>query len=432
MTVLVLGAGVDATDGIGLPLTNDLIPRISEYLNTDEGKAVDDILRTAIPGLRFHFDKFIKETVDRMATDFGRDMQIIRFHVDRELQRSNISEQDRNMGELVIALMDKMQSLESGAKLDDKTANLISVVFGNSIPVDDEFIVDFSKVVYTDTFKLVMRGILQKSINDSHNVVLRHVYHNFLDIERLLVKHFIGFYTEKLSDIKSYIYISWMLWACIMSSEKVVAENIEGYANLPVYSNIPSDWKVISFNYSKFTHDFINADRHIYFHGSLRRYIDIANKTEMDIDNYDRLDIIDFITNNVKPNICFDDNNHKYTIPEFMPPVRIKPLISRKYIERWYNAGKMLSQADKIVIAGYSFDNADEQFNGILREICSNKPILIIDTDVESVIGHLQNIFNTPEESRFSNSEIQGHLAKNYQNISIVKAKAHEINLQDL
>lgn len=38
MTVVILGAGVDATDGIGMPLTNEIIPQINEFINTEEEK----------------------------------------------------------------------------------------------------------------------------------------------------------------------------------------------------------------------------------------------------------------------------------------------------------------------------------------------------------------------------------------------------------
>lgn len=55
LTLVVLGAGVDAT--LGLPTSSSLVPRIVEYLESDEGKAVDAALRKAIGNVRFHFGK---------------------------------------------------------------------------------------------------------------------------------------------------------------------------------------------------------------------------------------------------------------------------------------------------------------------------------------------------------------------------------------
>lgn len=56
MTVIVLGAGVDATSGIEMPLTNELIPQINDFIKND-GREIDEKLRNIIPSLRFHFDK---------------------------------------------------------------------------------------------------------------------------------------------------------------------------------------------------------------------------------------------------------------------------------------------------------------------------------------------------------------------------------------
>lgn len=57
LSLVVLGAGVDAT--IGLPTSADLIPRIVDFLETDEGKTLDAILRKAIGRVHFHFSKFV-------------------------------------------------------------------------------------------------------------------------------------------------------------------------------------------------------------------------------------------------------------------------------------------------------------------------------------------------------------------------------------
>lgn len=65
LSLIVLGAGVDAT--IGLPTSADLIPRIVDFLETDEGKTLDTILRKAIGRVHFHFDKFVSTAIDRLV-----------------------------------------------------------------------------------------------------------------------------------------------------------------------------------------------------------------------------------------------------------------------------------------------------------------------------------------------------------------------------
>ena len=94
------------------------------------------------------------------------------------------------MGKLIVAILQKVNSLQEGATLDEETAQLIEELFGQGI-VGDETIVDFNKLVYTDTFKTVMRQIMEQSMSKPNNVILKHVYRNLLDIEDILVKYFI-------------------------------------------------------------------------------------------------------------------------------------------------------------------------------------------------------------------------------------------------
>ena len=91
------------------------------------------------------------------------------------------------MGQLIVAIMNKVESMKTGATLDQETAELIEEVFGENFAVTDESIIDFSKLVYTDTFKSVMRQILERSMQEPNHPILKHVYHNLLDIEDLLM-----------------------------------------------------------------------------------------------------------------------------------------------------------------------------------------------------------------------------------------------------
>ena len=396
MTVIILGAGVDATDGIGMPLTNEIIPQINEFIKTDEGKNIDDKMRSMLPNLRFHFDKFIKDTIDRIAQDFGKEITTISRNIKEELNtNATLTDKDRKMGKLIVAILTKVNSLQEGAILDEETALLIEELFGQGI-VGDETIVDFNKLVYTDTFKTVMRQIMEQSMSQPNNVILKHVYRNLLDIEDILVKYFIGFYTGNIPYIKTYIYISWMLWCFMKVKEKEIfdsyGDNIS--KDLPVYSKIPADWKVITFNYSSFAY-FFNRNNSLYFHGNLFKYIDIQNKTEISIgeNDYKSMSIDNFLKDQIMPNLSFNDNSLKYTIPMFLPPMKIKPVLSHSYIKIWFESEKVIKDAEKIIIIGFSFNHSDEYINGILRD-CKNKNIFIIDAEIERVLTALESIFN--------------------------------------
>ncbi|MGZ5018071.1 MAG: hypothetical protein ACXV8U_20080 [Methylobacter sp.] len=70
-TILVCGAGVDKSEGIDMPLAAELVPRIREFLkSTGDGRKIEATLRRIIPNLRFSYDKFVKEAVDKLSNDF--------------------------------------------------------------------------------------------------------------------------------------------------------------------------------------------------------------------------------------------------------------------------------------------------------------------------------------------------------------------------
>ena len=157
------------------------------------------------------------------------------------------------MGQLIVAIMEKVQAMKTGATLDDATEALIRDVLATD--VTDDAIIDFSKVVYTDTFKSVLRLILERSLTDSKNPILRHVYHNLLDIEELLVRYFVGFYIGKDLHMKTYSYIAWTLWMYLVNCEKEIVKAAgENIVSLPVYSKLNSDDIVVTFNYTSFAY----------------------------------------------------------------------------------------------------------------------------------------------------------------------------------
>lgn len=434
MRTIVLGAGVDAN--IGMPLTGELIPQIAEYAKTEEGAALDAKLRSVLPRLNFKFDDFVRKTIDRFADEFNKEMVTIKKSISQELENNhNLSEDERKMGRLIDILMGKLLSMREGTIIDEDTQELIREVLGEEVLINNDSIVDFKKLVFTDTFKSILRTILQRSLSNSSHPILRHVYHNILDIEQLLLKYFIGFYTGQEGYMKSYIYIAWMLWGYLVSKEKEVSiEKGEDFDHLPLYSQLyhQDEWKVISFNYTTFARQFA-GDRAIYFHGSLTDYVDIETKisTCINVHEYSEINIEDFFENNIKPNIDFTSDIRHYTIPSFLPPLKLKPVIGKKFITEWYNASKALEDSDKIIIIGYSFNESDEHFNGLLRD-CQHKDIYIIDKDINALLLRLASVLGI-DPNRKTQRLIQDKPAFIFNNhLTLVEAEAHEINLSEL
>ena len=351
-----------------------------------------------LPQLRFRFDSFIEKAIDNMARNFNDEVANIQLNVSQELQMNNaLTEEQRSMGRLINRMMEKVTNMAAGAQLDEETADLIRQVLGDVIVTDDS-IIDLDKIVFTSTFQSVVRTLLTKSLANPNDPILRHMNKNFLDIERLLVKYFVGFFIGKEYDIKIYCYI-------------------------------------INFNYTTFAKMFV-ANHHgseaLYFHGSLLDYVDIKRKQDFqhDIATFKDFDIQGFFDGLLRQNISFDEGNKRFTIPSFMPPVSLKPVMSQQNIVTWYKTYESLKAAEKIIIVGYSFNSSDEHFNGMLRE-CRNKPVIIIDTNVEAIKMMLFSIYGTRAED-YSPIVIQGYEAFVHDNLKIIKANAHEINYTQL
>lgn len=128
LSLVVLGAGVDAT--IGLPTSADLIPRIVDFLETDEGKTLDAILRKAIGRVHFHFDKFVSTAIDRLAKDLDKEIVSICHNINDELaNNASLDESQRKLGMLIVRLFKKVLDFKKGAEIDAETMNLIEEVF---------------------------------------------------------------------------------------------------------------------------------------------------------------------------------------------------------------------------------------------------------------------------------------------------------------
>lgn len=432
LTLVVLGAGVDAT--LGLPTSSSLVPRIVEYLESDEGKAVDAALRKAIGNVRFHFDKFVNNAIDRLAKDLDKELLTICRNITEELNHnSSLSDDQRKLGNLIIRLFGKIIDIKKGAAIDAETEMLIEEVLGTT--VKDDTIIDFTHINYTETFKSIIVEILQKSMYEAENPILCHVYKNILDIEQLLSNYFYGFYTGQISYVRDYLYISWILWAYLVNEEQrmVQQENAQAdkpnlYAQLKNFGSQQKDatCQLLTFNYTSYASQ--SSDTALYFHGSLTEYVDVENKNDFKLENLQGIDIEAFFKNQLASEISFDPDRKSLPIPSFMPPLKLQTVISRKYIDIWYQASQMLLRANRIIILGYSFSSPDNFFCDYLREN-RDAQVVIIDKNIDAVSRNVCRILQLMP-NRYSRQVVNGIEHRRYDNrVTIIGADLAEIDL---
>lgn len=426
LTLTVFGAGADAA--IGLPTSSSLIPRIVEYLASEEGKSIDALLRKSIGGVRFHFDTFLGHAIDNLAKDLDRELLTICRGISGELRdNTSLTDAQRKLGDLIVRLFRKIIDIKSGAAIDRETELLIEEVLGTA--VKDDSIIDFSRMNYTDTFKDIVVSILQKSIYEADHPILRHVYRNILDIEQLLSRYFYGFYTGQTGYVKNYMYIAWVLWAYLVHAEQQFALHRTANAVRDIYTQLKGTGsQLLTFNYTTLAAQ--ASDTALYFHGSLLEYVDMENKNEFHLDHILDLDLVSFFRDRLSAEISFSPERKSIPVPSFLPPLKLQTVISRKYIAIWYHATQMVLRASRILVLGYSFSSPDHFFCECLREN-REAQVFIFDRDMESVARHVCRILQLPPNA-YSRQNIGGHEHRIYSNrIHIIQSDLTEVNLFD-
>ena len=438
--LLITGAGVDRSKGIDFPLANTLLGGITGFLTTEEGKRIDEVLREMLPNMRFSFNSMIKTAVDKIVTREPNEQKKMIERVQKAIKGLSEDDKIHKHGMLIIKLFNKLVAIAENSNLDEDIENLIREVFPNKadVLIDSDSILDIHKLSLSDTFKEVLKITLRLGLEGKSHAVAEALGAEMLNIELLLIEKFLGFYNNKSADIKSYIYISWVLWAYLVFKQKEVLEALSKKRNakMPFYGNLPTSLRAITLNYTSFLENQLGKENVIYFHGGLAEYVRMDTREILEIENLNKLNLEDFLSSIIKPSIDVTNNNIEeqiHIIPSLVPPLRLKPILSYKYIELWAKASEWVQEAEHIVIVGYSFNSADEHFNDILRNLHPNKKIDIIDpgATTDHFKGRIEKIFGTPA-NQFVKNLVQGKTALKKGSIRLIEAIATDIDIDKL
>jgi hypothetical protein len=257
---------------------------------------------------------------------------------------------------------------------------------------------------------------------------------DMLNIETLLIEKFLGFYNDKPADIKNYIYIAWALWAYLVAKQKEVLD-AHGDKTLPFYGGIPGDVRAITLNYTAFLEQSLGDAQTIYFHGGLGDYVRMDTRDLIPVDNILKCDPAQFIREVVAPNV--DVNNEdlrqqRHVIPALVPPLRLKPILSHRYIELWSQASDWIKEAEHVVVVGYSFNNADEHFNDILRCHPDRRiDIVVPEATSPTFVARMEKVFGTAA-NQYNTVKVNGFSALKAKKVRLIAAKAGDVNLAQL
>jgi len=434
--LLIIGAGVDRSDGIDFPLANTLLADVKRYLD-GPGEAVEKALRAMLPGLRFSYNTMIARAVDKIATREPREQRDMVQRV-REAIKNLPSDQDavRKHGELIIRLFNKLAAIAENSQLDRETEDLIREVFPNEADdwIDCDSILDIHKLSLSDTFKAVLKQTLKMGLTGDRHEVAAALGADMLNIETLLIEKFLGFYNDKPADIKNYIYIAWSLWAFLVHRQKQVLST-HGDKPLPFYGVIPTTVRALTLNYTAFLKQRLGAEHTVYFHGGLADYVRMDTRDLLPVEDILNCDPATFIREIVAPNI---DLNHDdisqqcHIIPALVPPLRLKPILSHRYIELWSKASHWVEEAKHIIVVGYSFNNADEHFNDILRQHPNRHiDVVVPEATTDWFVARMEKVFGTAV-TQYTKCKVNGFDALQAKKVRLIAAKAAEVDLAAL
>lgn len=437
--LLIIGAGVDRTQGIDFPLANTLMAEIATFAKTD-GKELDETLRSILPNLRFTFATLISKSIERITTREVHEQRALIERLNKVLESLSDSDEDEKMrkhGTLLVKLFDKLATVAENAALDDEITSLIKDVFGEQADeyLDEDSIINISKMSLSETFKQVLKQTLRLSLNKEHHKIASVLGADMLNIENLLVEKFLGFYNNKPAEIKNYIYISWMMWAYLVFLEKEVYTKYPDN-KIPFYCNVPKNYKAITLNYTSFIEKVLGQENVIYFHGGLNEYVRMDRRELNDIDDFNNIDIKSFFNTEVRDNTKISDipsEDQKHIIPALVPPLKIKPILSSRYIEIWHQASEWIKAASKIIVIGYSFNSADDHFNDILRQNQNGKTIYIVAPDIhnDSYLHSFSQIFGVNQRD-WTETRKFGFVAKKYNDIYLLAGYADQIDFSKI
>lgn len=434
--LLILGAGVDRTAGIDFPLANTLLADVTRYLD-GPGKDVEKALRDMLPGLRFSFNSMIARAVDKIATREPHEQKAMVQRVQEAISHLGADREGiRKHGDLIIRLFNKLATIAEESQLDADTEALIREVFPQDADdlIDSDSILDIHKLSLSDTFKTVLKRTLKLGLSSERHEVAAALGADMLNIETLLIEKFLGFYNDKPADIKNYLYIAWALWAYLVAKQKEVLE-AHAASPLPFYGKVPDDLRAITLNYTAFLEQSLGTAKTIYFHGGLSDYVRMDTRDLLPVDDILNCDPAKFIREVVTPNVdvsADDLRQQRHVIPALVPPLRLKPILSHRYIELWSQASEWVKQAEHVVVVGYSFNNADEHFNDILRCHPERRiDIVVPEATSTQFVARMEKVFGTAA-NQYNKIKVNGFDALKAKKVRLIAAKAGDVNLAEL
>ncbi|WP_096701045.1 hypothetical protein [Magnetospirillum sp. 15-1] len=191
----------------------------------------------------------------------------------------------------------------------------------------------------------------------------------------------------------------------------------------------------MTLNYTAFLQQKLGTANSVYFHGGLADYVRMDTRDLLPVDRPLECDPETFIRKIVMASTDFKSDDiaqQRHVIPALVPPLRLKPILSHRYIELWAKASKWVSEAAHIVVVGYSFNSADEHFNDILRNHSDRRiDIIAPEAATPAFRDRMEKVFRTSAD-QYTPIQINGLDGFQAKKIRLIGAKATDVDIAEL
>lgn len=434
--VHVLGAGVDRH--LGMPLADQIIGKVAEFAD-GEGKPIARVLRSCLPHLRFSFAKYTGEQGETLAARVLAENTQALSEVKTIMRRFLNDQDDHNTRHIrvVYDVIDRLDQIRDSNQIDDESLAILAEIGGETVKESGgDTIVDPRGIALTPTVRRAFRRTFQglrvdDRVSSEERSALTDVSMLFMNVEELLGDLFSGFYTNRLPDQKKYLYVAWLIWAYVrIRMEKAGSADKGLYDSL---DNLGDEHEFITMNYTTNFLSERSRERTQFFHGDCLSYIRLETRDVIRNDeNLQEASSAEKIAEFIE-GLNIDVKSKKVYLPGIIPPLLMKPVITREHLDTWYKTGQLIDRANRLLITGYSFSTVDEHFNDLIRKRRGStaSKIIVINPDLEQTVANVTEILGR-NTSHLNDTAVANFKCRQSRDLLFVKARAEQLTPADI
>jgi hypothetical protein len=430
--IFVLGAGVDKA--LGLPLLNTLFRDLNGFAH-GVGKEINKAIRSHCKSLRFDLQTYSGDEAENLGQKLLGSHQHLLITIQLALDKHPDSANTALVA--VKKLVNKLSTIADENELDETTVTVLSKLTGEISEGVGDTLLETDKITFRPKVRQAIKSLFSQvsagipNLTPQEQDAFAEVIAILSNFEELMGTLFAGYFTKNTSNQKKYFYLAWLLWAYIRHHE-FAGRAYREHSFYKTLAAVGPGGGIITFNYTDFFYGDMRPSNG-YFHGDSRALIRFHSREyiadSVQVRDATTLERMKHLIDELQ--IDWTTNPAEITLPGFVPPLAVKPIICVEYLERWYECGAAIKAAKTIVIIGYSFNVADEHFNDLIRKGTKVARLIVINPDIDAVATRVCKLLGY-DKGHLVSSKIGVLECQSSGRLTFVKSKAEDITSSHL